>query len=89
MSAPSASTSSRAASASKRDAARFGLRRRPADGVGLGDAGEFDHAAVVAEGLADAVVALLVLIVHLAQVGGDAQVVGDEEHDGLRVGLRK
>ena len=68
------------------DAAGFGGGDDPLDGVGLFDAGEFDEAAPVAEGLADAVVALFVLVVHLAEVGGDAEVVGDEEEEGLRVG---
>jgi hypothetical protein len=55
----------------------------------LVDAGEFDEAAPVAEGLADAVVALFILIVHLAQVGGDAEVVGDEEERACGLGERK
>ena len=66
--------------------AGFGGGGDPFDGVGLVDAGQLDEAAPVAEGLADLFVALLVLVVHLAQVGGDAEVVGDEEDEGLRVG---
>ncbi len=68
------------------DVAGFGGGGDPADGVVLVDAGELDDAAPVAEGLADALEALLVLVVHLAEVGGDAEVVGDEEDEGLRVG---
>ena len=68
------------------DVAGFGGGGDPADGVVLVDAGQLDDAAPVAEGLADALVALLVLVVHLAEVGGDAEVVGDEEEEGLRVG---
>ena len=86
MSAPSASTSSRAASGSKRMPRDFGLGGDPADGVDFSDTGQLDQAAGVAQRLADALVALFVLIVHAAQVGGDAEVVGDEEQDGLRVG---
>src|SRR6266702_883983 len=70
----------------KLDVAGFGGGGDPADGVGLVDTGEFDGAAPVAEGLADLLVALLVLVVHLAGVGGDAEVVGYEEDEGLRVG---
>ena len=86
MSAPRASTSSRAASGSMRTLRVRRLSVTQRDGVGLVDAGELDDAAPVAEGFADAVEALLVLVVHAAEVGGDAEVVGDEEEEGLRVG---
>ena len=39
----------------------------------------------VAERFADSVVAVLVLHVHAARVGGDADVVGDEEEQRLRI----
>ena len=68
------------------DAARLGLGGDPTDRIGLSHAGQLDQAAGVAQRLADSLVALFVLIVHAAQVGRDAQVVGDEEQHGLRVG---
>ena len=64
----------------------FGGGDDPLDGVVLVDAGEFDEAAPVAEGVADLFVALFVLVVHLAEVGGDAEVVGDEDEEGGGVG---
>src|SRR6185437_5925418 len=67
-------------------ATRFGAGGDPLDGVDVFDAGQFDEAAPVAEGLADLFVALLVLVVHLAQVGGNAEVVGDEEDERRGVG---
>ena len=67
----------------------FGGGGDPVDGVGLVDAGEFDEAAPVAEGFADLFVALFVLVVHLAEVGGDAEVVGDEDEEGCGLGERK
>ena len=53
------------------DAAGGGSFDEPAGGVGLVHAGQFDDAAPLAEGLADAVEALFILEVHLAEVGGD------------------
>ena len=86
MSAPRASTSSRAASWSMRAVAGKGGGGDPGHGVGLVDAGELDEAAPVAEGLADALVTVLVLHVHVAEVGGDVDVVGEKDEDGLRIG---
>ena len=64
-----------------------GFLMEPFGGVGLlGDAGELDEAAPVAEGFADAVEALLVLHVHAAEVGGEVEVVGEKDEDGLGVG---
>ena len=71
------------------DVAGFGGGGDPPDGVVLVDAGQLDDAAPVAEGFADALEALLVLVVHLAKVGGDAEVVGDEEDEGCGLGERK
>ena len=68
------------------DVAGFGGGGDPFDGVVFVDAGQFDDAAPVAEGFADAFVALFVLVVHLAEVGGDAEVVGYEEDEGLWIG---
>ena len=68
------------------DGVLFGMGDDPADGVGLFDLGELDDAAPVAEGLTDAVEALFVLEVHAAEIGGEMEVIGDEEEDGLGVG---
>ncbi len=58
----------------------------PADGFAFFDARQLDDAAVLAHGLADALVAFLVLHLHAADVGGNADVVGDEYQQ--RIGIR-
>ncbi len=59
----------------------------PADGVALLHAGQFDDGAVLAEGVADAFIAVFVVHVHAAGVGGNADVIGDENQHGVRVGI--
>ncbi len=86
MSAPRASTSSRAASGSKRDGLLLGVGDDPASGVAFFDLGELDDAAPIAEGFANAIEAFFILHVHAAEVGGEVEVVGDEDEDGLGVG---
>jgi hypothetical protein len=86
MSAPRASTSSRAASGSTRVRGFVGSGNDPAHGVFFVDAGQFDHAAVFAESFCEALEAVLVVHVHAAGVGGDAEEVGDEDKKCLGVG---
>ena len=86
MSAPRASTSSRAASGSRRVAGLVRGGHGPAHGVLFAHAGQLHHAAVLAQGLAEALEAVLVVHVHAAGVGGDAQEVGDEQQQRLGVG---
>ena len=87
MSPPRASTSSRAPSASIFTLAAAGaVLGNPADGFALFHARQFDDAAVLAHGFADALVALFVLHLHAADVGGNADVVGDKDEE--RVGIR-
>ena len=62
------------------------MKKEPINVIAFFDTREFDEAAPVAERLANPVVALFILVVHLAQVGGDTQMVADEEQHGLRVG---
>ena len=87
MSPPSESTSSRAASASILVACARGGFVEPLDGLAFFDAGEFDDGEMLAEGLADALVALLVGHLHAAQVGRDADVVGDEDEQRVGIGV--
>ncbi len=87
MSPPRESTSSRAASGSILVAWPSGGFVEPLDGLALFDAGEFDDGEMLAEGLADALVALLVGHLHAAQVGRDADVVGDEDEQRVGIGI--
>ncbi len=86
MSAPSASASSRAASGIEAHSVALALRCDPAQRIGLIDARQFHDAAPVAQRFADALVAVLVLHVHATRIGGDADVVGDEQDEALRIG---
>ena len=86
MSPPSASTNSRAPSASIFHSAAGAVIRNPADRLALFHPRQFHDAAVLAHGFADALVALLVLHLHAADVGGNADVVGDKNQK--RIGIR-
>ena len=79
MSAPSASTSSRAASGSRRVLGLLRRGHRPAHGVFLVHARQLHHAAVLAQRLGQPLEAVLVVHLHAPRVGGDAQEVGDEQ----------
>ena len=59
----------------------------PAHGFAFFDARQFDDAAVLAHGFADALVALFVLHLHAADVGGNADVVGDENNQRVGIGI--
>ncbi len=86
MSAPSASTSSRAASGSS---ARVSLLRRrdgPAHGVLVAHPRQFHHPAVLAQGFRQPLEAILVVHLHAPRVGGDAHEVGDKNQQRLGVG---
>ena len=86
MSAPSASTEF--ARGVGIDACGGFLRgcEHPAHGILFVHARQFDHAAVLAESFVQALEAVLVVHLHAARVGRDAQEVGDEEQQRLRVG---
>ena len=86
MSPPRASTSSRAPSGSIFTLAAGAIFGNPADRFALFHARQFDDAAVLAHGFADALVAFFVLHLHAAHVGGNADVVGDKNDQ--RVGIR-
>ena len=86
MSPPRASTSSRAPSALDLHSAAGAVFRNPADGFAFFHARQFHDAAVLAHGFADALVAFFILHLHAADVGGNADVVGDEDDE--RVGIR-
>ena len=58
----------------------------PAHRFAFFHARQFDDAAVLAHGFADALVALFVLHLHAADVGGNADMVGNENDE--RVGIR-
>ena len=58
----------------------------PAHCVFLVDACQLDHAAVRAQRFGQALVAVLVVEFHAARIGGDAEEVGDEEEQRLRIG---
>src|SRR5258708_11113721 len=60
--------------------------RNPADSFAFLHPRQFDDAAVLAHGFANALVAFFVLHLHAADVGGNADVVGDEYQEG--VGIR-
>ena len=68
------------------DVAAGAIVGNPANCFALLHARQFDDAAVLAHGFADALVAFLILHLHAANVGGNADVVGDE--DDQRVGIR-
>ncbi len=87
MSPPSESTSSRAASGSILVAWAAAVSLSHLIGLALFDAGEFDDGEMFAESLADALVALLVGHLHAAQVGRDADVVGDEDEQRVGIGV--
>ena len=87
MSPPRASTSSRAPSGSIFTPAAGAVLGDPADGFALFHARQFDDAAVLAHGFADALVALFVLHLHAADVGGNADVVGDEDQQRVGIGI--
>ena len=86
MSPPSESTSSRAASASSFTPSAFGRLHGPVHRVAFLHPRQLQHRAVLAQGLANALVALLVRHVHAAHIGGNADVVGDKHQH--RVGIR-
>ena len=86
MSAPSASTSSRAASGLH---AHLGFLRRghgPAHGVFLAHARQLHHAAVLAQRFPQALKAVLVVHLHAPRVRRNAQEIGDEQEQRLRIG---
>ncbi len=64
------------------------LRRRhgPAHGVFFVHARQLHHAAVLAQRFGQALEAVLVVHLHAARVGGDAQEVGDKQQQRLRIG---
>ncbi len=61
------------------------LGHQPAHRVTLLHAHQLHHAAPIAQRLADALVAVLVLHVHAAQVGGQMQMIGNENQQRLRI----
>ena len=86
MSPPSASTSSREPSGSIFTRAAGAIVRNPPHRFAFFHARQFDDAAVLAHGLANALVALFILHLHPADVGRDADMVGNENNQ--RVGIR-
>ncbi len=58
----------------------------PAHGVGIFDAGQLDDGAEVAEGFAQAFVAILVVHLHAAEIGWNGEVVCEEQDECLGVG---
>ena len=86
MSAPSASTSSRAASGSTRTSGLLRGGHGPAHRVFFVHARQLHHAAVLAQRLGQPLEAVLVVHLHAPRVGGDAQKVGDKDQQRLRVG---
>src|SRR5882724_12267202 len=59
----------------------------PAHAVGFFHARQFHNAAVFAQRFADALVAVLVLHLHAANVGGNADVIGDKDDHRVWVGI--
>ena len=58
---------------------------KPADRLPFVHPRQLDNGAILTEGVADALIAILVGHVHATGVGGDADVVGDEDEHGSRV----
>ena len=59
----------------------------PADGFTFFHPRQLDNGAILAQGLPDALVALLVGQVHAARIRRDADVVGDKNQHRIRVGV--
>src|SRR5215467_14326509 len=59
----------------------------PANCLAFLYAREFHDAAILAHGVADALVAIAVLHLHAAHVGGNADVVGNKNDDGVGIGI--
>src|SRR5256885_14066774 len=57
----------------------------PADAITLIDAGQLNNAAVLAQSLADALVAIFVGHLHAAHVGGGTDVVSDKDQQRVRI----
>ena len=67
-------------------ATALGRAEYPPGCISFVHAGKLDQAAPVAERFADAVKALAILHVHAAEVGGEMEVIGEEDEQRLRVG---
>ena len=59
--------------------------RHPAHRVFLVHAGQFHHAAMLAQRLGQALEAVLVVHLHPPRIGGDAQEIGDKNQERLRI----
>src|SRR5258708_22545685 len=59
----------------------------PADRLAFFNPGQLDDAAVLAHGFADALVALFVLHLHAAHVGGNADVIRHEDNERVGIGI--
>ncbi len=64
---------------------RAGAFHRPAHGITLFHARQLNHAAEFAQGFPDAFEALFILHIHAAHVGGNADVIGNEDQQRIRI----
>jgi hypothetical protein len=67
-------------------APRASASSQPAHGVGFVNPGQLHQATIVAQRLADTLVAVFVLKLHTPQIGGNTQMVGDEDENCLGIG---